>query len=154
MAEFFPQDVQPHLPESERTKSLSSSGSLLSVSSSSSSPSLPSGFQPSAAHSSSSLASVSLDRHGPCRLWNASQSLSVRFCKRERWIRPPTLRRARSSFGWHAPAAWPVQTPERNLTLWRSCRQHPHQDSRSPPELRPRSARCCTPDATEQPRHT
>ncbi|TNN55317.1 hypothetical protein EYF80_034449 [Liparis tanakae] len=72
------------LPESERTTSLSSRGSLLSISSSSSSsPSLPSGLQPSAAHSSCSLASVSSVCDEPCRLCAASQSLSTRFCWRE-----------------------------------------------------------------------
>lgn len=97
MAQCFPKDARLHLPESERTTSLSSSGSLLSISSSSSSPSLPSGFQPSSAHSCSSLASVALDRPTLCRLWNASQSLSVRFCERERWVRPWTRRPARWS---------------------------------------------------------
>lgn len=72
------------LPESERTTSLSFKGSLLSISSSSSSsPSLPSALQPSAAHSSCSLASVSSAIDEPHRLWDASQSLSTRFCRRQ-----------------------------------------------------------------------
>lgn len=68
------------LPESERMTSLSSRGSLLSISSSSSSsPSLPSGLQPSAAHSSRSFASVSSAFDEPHRLWAANQSLSTRL---------------------------------------------------------------------------
>lgn len=147
------------LPESERMTSLSLRGSLLSISSSSSSsPSLPSGCQPSAAHSSRSLASVSSAFDELHRLWNASQSLNTRFCWEQKFslktlqgVQSRTLQQCKwvvtnfSAFS-STPGVWPAQTSERSARLYCSCRLHPRRNSHSPPELLQCSATCYIPD--------
>lgn len=143
------------LPESERTTSLSTRGSLLSISSSSSSsPSLPSGLQPSAAHSSCSFASVSPASGEPQRLREASQSLRARFCREGRRCTTNTRLKTLQSYpelyfgtDLSAPVAWPAQTSGHNVRHCRSCCLYPPRNSGSPPELLRCSAKCCTPDA-------
>lgn len=118
---MLPKAEEWRVPESERMMSLSR-GSLLSISSSSSSsPSLSCGLQPFAAHSSCSCASVSSASTEPLRLWHASQRLKTRFCSQNKiWRKPQPFSkcklRSNPTCSLACPAFW--ADSDALLKLW------------------------------------